>query len=63
MTTPATTPPSTPRPDGRNGLRALFARRARPRAGAPFPSAAARESGRPDHGAPDVWLAGLRLGS
>ncbi|MFE9810499.1 hypothetical protein ACFYRN_16745 [Streptomyces sp. NPDC005227] len=55
--------PTTPRPDGHNSLRALFARRARPRSGASVPSAPARETRRTDPGAPDVWLAGLRLGS
>ncbi|MFF0183639.1 hypothetical protein [Streptomyces sp. NPDC005244] len=57
------TPPTTPRPDGHNSVRGLFARRTRPRAGAPAPSAPAREARRTDPGVPDVWLAGLRLGS
>ncbi|MFG2453966.1 hypothetical protein [Streptomyces sp. NPDC048512] len=62
-TSPTTTPPTGPRAGGRNSLRALFARHARPRAGAALPSDPPREPGRPDPGAPDVWLAGLRLGN
>ncbi|MFD6297938.1 hypothetical protein ACFWFU_24295 [Streptomyces sp. NPDC060235] len=61
-TSPTTTPPTGPRPDGRNSLRALFVRRARLRAGAALPADLPGEAGRPDPGAPDVWLAGLRLG-
>ncbi|MCX5286057.1 hypothetical protein [Streptomyces sp. NBC_00198] len=61
-TSPTTTPPTGPRPDGRISLRARIARRDRLRAGATLPSDPAGEPGRPDPGVPDVWLAGLRLG-
>ncbi|WP_328557169.1 MULTISPECIES: hypothetical protein [unclassified Streptomyces] len=49
-----------PLPRGRRALRLLRVRRTRPKDLGPAQSAPHTEAG---PGAPDVWLAGLRLGS